>query len=97
MAGPGALTPLHECATSDALRCAELLAPLARDAATVASRQLEEALNGAMEVDQQVGGEDGGRMEKSTFFCQKKLESWNAKTPGLGNSNQLYMVNWDVC
>lgn len=50
---PGALTPLHECATSDVLRCAELLAPLARDAATVASRQLEEALNGAMEVDQQ--------------------------------------------
>lgn len=58
MAGPGALTPLHECATSDALRCAELLAPLAREAATVASKELEEALNGAMEVDQQVG--DGG-------------------------------------
>lgn len=84
MAGPGALTPLHECATSDALRCAELLAPLARDAATVASRQLEEALNGAMEVDQQVGGEDGGRMEKSTFFLPEKVGELECQDTGIG-------------
>ena len=73
MAGPGALTPLHECATSDALRCAELLAPLARDAATVASRQLEEALNGAMEVDHQVGGEGWGEDGKIHFLIQNGL------------------------
>lgn len=49
---PGALTPLHECASCDAVRCAELLAPRAREAAEAASVQLEEALQGAMEVDQ---------------------------------------------
>ena len=92
MAGPGALTPLHECATSDALRCAELLAPLARDTATVASRQLEEALTAPWRWTNRWGGG-----WKNHFFLPEKVGELECQDTGLGNSNQLYMVNWDVC
>ncbi|CAK9060528.1 unnamed protein product [Durusdinium trenchii] len=49
----GALTPLHECATSDAQRCAQLLAVRASEAAMKATEELEKALVDGMEVDQE--------------------------------------------
>ncbi|CAJ1344266.1 unnamed protein product [Effrenium voratum] len=52
---PGALTPLHECAVTDAARSARLLAPWAAEAARRGEAELERALGGEMEVDQGAG------------------------------------------